>query len=58
VTVQIVGRSRGLIHAIELAERFAPTSMSILLVGATGTAKSCLPSGFTRQVVAEDRSCR
>jgi transcriptional regulator with PAS, ATPase and Fis domain len=37
--VEIVGRSRALIRALELADRFAPTPLPILLVGATGTGK-------------------
>jgi transcriptional regulator with PAS, ATPase and Fis domain len=37
--VEIIGRSRALIHALELADRFAATPLPILLVGATGTGK-------------------
>jgi len=37
--VEIIGRSRGLTRALELAERFARTPLPILLVGATGTGK-------------------
>jgi transcriptional regulator with PAS, ATPase and Fis domain len=35
----LVGRSEGFRRALELADRFAPTPMSMLLVGATGTGK-------------------
>lgn len=39
MSVEILGRSRALKRALELADRFAPTPLPILLVGATGTGK-------------------
>jgi transcriptional regulator with PAS, ATPase and Fis domain len=37
--VEIIGRSDALQHALNVADRFAPTPMPMLLVGATGTGK-------------------
>src|SRR5437773_8931471 len=39
VLAPIVGVSPAIKRAVALAERFAPTSLPILLVGATGTGK-------------------
>ena len=38
----IVGESMAIRRARELIERYAPTNLSILLVGATGTGKELL----------------
>lgn len=38
----IVGRSTGIQRAVGLARRFAPTPLSVLIVGATGTGKELL----------------
>jgi transcriptional regulator with PAS, ATPase and Fis domain len=42
VSVAIVGRSPALTRALRLIDRFAPTPLPILLVGATGTGKELL----------------
>jgi transcriptional regulator with PAS, ATPase and Fis domain len=44
----IIGRSASIRRATELARRFAPTRLPILLVGATGTGKELLAQQIHR----------
>lgn len=38
----IIGNSPGLLHVIEIAVQVAPTDLSVLITGESGTGKHCI----------------
>jgi len=49
---EIVGGSAGLRRAVSLMSQVAPSESTVLLLGETGTARSCSPTRFTRRAAA------